>query len=221
VRGGQQKAHRDRGAHFGRFAGRIRSSGQGGGKVKPVPVVVSLGCGIDSSTMTVMDANGDPRRQGVEVMASLHSDMGAEMPQTYQFYQDYLFPCLEEQGAPRLQVLMPQVRDRHGKTHSNLYEYYYAQACVPSRSRRSCTDRFKISVVNARIAETCGDDIPVLIGFDCHETRRADGLAQFSDRYRFPLVGAGIDRLEAAAILLRAGLLASAARSLVWPIGGQ
>jgi hypothetical protein len=103
-------------------------------------------------------------------------------------------------------VLTPQVTDRHGETHSNLYEYYNAQAVVPSRSRRSCTDRFKINVVNAQIAETWGDDIPVLIGFDCHETGRADGLAQFSDRYRFPLVEAGIDRLEAAAILLRAGL---------------
>ena len=62
--------------------------------MKPTPVVVSLGCGIDSSAMTVMVANSDPRLQGVEVVASYHSDMGAEMPQTYQFYRDYLFPYL-------------------------------------------------------------------------------------------------------------------------------
>jgi hypothetical protein len=177
---------------------------------RSTPVVLSLGLGIDSSAVAVLMANGDPRVAGLRQRLALatNGDLEAEVPPTYQFRDQYLVPYLEERGLAYTS-LAPAVVDRHGQIHSNLYDYYFAQAAIPTRARRSCTHRFKIITIQKHALDLLGDGqaIEVMIGFDCNEVRRTTKLAD-SKRfvYCYPLIELGIDRLEAAAILLQNGL---------------
>ena len=172
------------------------------------PVVVCAGIGVDSSSVLALLAGGDPRLAGQRsrLAAVATSDLETEDPTTYVFRDHYLRPFLQERGM-ELVVVSPAVRDRHGQVHSNLYDYYFAQGMVPSRARRSCTNRFKIARVKQYIREQVGPEAEVIIGFDCQEATRAAKLrntAAFT--YSCPMMDLGMDRLDACATLLRFGL---------------
>lgn len=174
-----------------------------------VPAILNAGIGIDSSTLAAMLAVNDPRLRGLTPRLALiaTADLETELDVVYDFRDQYLAPFLAAHGHT-LVVLQPEVRDHNGQTHSNLYDYYYAQGMVPSRQRRSCTDRFKIQTVRRYAQERLGTQaVEMVIGFDCHEGNRAAKLRPTA-RYAYscPLIDLGIGRLQAAAILLELGL---------------
>lgn len=174
-----------------------------------LPAIINAGIGIDSSTIAALVAANDPRVRDLTPRVALiaTADLEVELDVVYAFRDQYLAPFLAAQGYT-LTVLTPQVRDHTGKAHANLYDYYYAQGMVPSRSLRSCTDRFKIQTVRRYAQEQFGTQpVEMVIGFDCHEGNRAAKLhttAQYT--YSCPLIDLRIGRLEAAAILLELGL---------------
>lgn len=174
-----------------------------------LPAIINAGIGIDSSTIAAMVAAHDPRVADLTSRVALiaTADLETELDVVYAFRDQYLTPFLAERGFA-LTILQPEVRDHTGQAHSNLYDYYYAQGMVPSRQRRSCTDRFKIQTVRRYAQEQfAAQPVEMVIGFDRFETNRAVKLhstAQYT--YSCPLIDLQIGRLQAAAILLELGL---------------
>lgn len=174
------------------------------------PLIASLGLGVDSSSVVAAIAARHPLYADFadRQLWILTSDLEVELPETYDFRDNYLGPFLAERGYT-IEILTPQVRDRFGAMHSNLADYYYRMAAVPARATRACTERFKVLTVQGRAKEEFGDTpLDVLIGFDVRETGRADRLASYTGQfnYLFPMIQRDVSRLRAAALLLSLGL---------------
>jgi len=151
----------------------------------------SLGVGVDSSAVVVGAVSGLPQLEQL-TRSPFHiatSDLEVELPETYEFRDQYLDPWLAERGQ-QIHILTPQVRDRNGETHSNLARYYFAQAALPSRQTRACTERFKIKTIQGWAKQVLGPaQADCVIGFDCHEGRRAAKMTDTASyRYIFPVI---------------------------------
>lgn len=156
---------------------------------------LSFGGGINSVAMYLHLID-----QGTDFEA-IFVDHGADWPETYKYFkmfQDWII----KKGLPKVIVLKPQVRTIDKKIFSDLIEYYLEKRTFPMRMTRSCTDRFKISVVGKYVKKPCF----MMIGFALEESHRASINHNKQIENRFPLLEAEIDREGCKKIIKKHGL---------------
>jgi hypothetical protein len=94
-------------------------------------------------------------------------------------------------------ILKPDVQG-----FSNLYNYYFYKKQTPSRLFRSCTDKFKVRVIQKYITIPCF----MLIGFSTDESHRARISSKNGVENRFPLIEMDKDREGCEEIIQKSGL---------------
>jgi hypothetical protein len=146
---------------------------------------LSYGGGINSSALMVLKEN--------EIEEAVFVNHGGDYPDTYQ-YVEYMI----KQGFP-IMVIKPNVEG-----FSSLYDFCMAKRLIPSRLRRWCTDKFKITPLTEYV------DTPsnMLIGFCLDEIKRVKSDFRFKRYIRasYPLIKEGITREGCVKILQDAGL---------------
>ena len=120
---------------------------------------------------------------------SIYVDHGCDWPETREYVEmiQKYFP---------ITILKPNVEGK-----SNLYDYAYLKKMTPSRTRRWCTDKFKVRVINKYVKKPCFS----LIGFSTDEENRAKFSVENGIENRFPLLEYEIDRKGCADIIKQAG----------------
>jgi len=119
------------------------------------------------------------------------SDPGAEEPETYG-YIDYYLP------NHKVKILTPEVEG-----YTNIYEYYYNKVgCPPFRAYRSCTDKFKVRVLEGYMKTPA----KVYIGIAYDERHRVKIHEKGGFTYEYPLVDEKITRKGCIEIIEDAGL---------------
>jgi 3'-phosphoadenosine 5'-phosphosulfate sulfotransferase (PAPS reductase)/FAD synthetase len=155
------------------------------------PLVFSYGAGLDSFFALTRILEADVRDDDAwshlrrRLAAIVHCDLGEELPETLAHLNDVAIPFARQHGF-EITVLRPRVVDRFGQHHDRLRTYLLAQAVVPSRTRRWCSDRFKITPISQWATDTFGPDaFDTLLGYDSSEGHRTRRL---SDKQRARLV---------------------------------
>jgi hypothetical protein len=170
------------------------------------PLVFSYGAGLDSffALTRLLTSRDEPWVSlRARLAAIVHCDLGEELPETTAHLNDVAIPFARSHGWD-ITILQPRVVDRHGELHTRLRTYLLAQAVVPSRTRRWCSQRFKIEPIGQWADALLGPDYDTLLGYDATEGHRT---ARLSDRQRarlmLPLMDGGWTR-ESMADQLRA-----------------
>lgn len=165
--------------------------------------VVSYGGGLHSTAMLVKMVQDGQRPDIV-----LFADTGDELPETYATVEFYKRWC-ENQG-----IEFQTVTNNYGKT---LGQYLSDKNILPSRRRRDCTTKFKISPMNRYLRQRYGKKAIFLkhIGYDATEKKRAEKATYGKDgklkspkyeRLTYPLIGWNMDRVACAEVLQKASL---------------
>jgi 3'-phosphoadenosine 5'-phosphosulfate sulfotransferase (PAPS reductase)/FAD synthetase len=146
---------------------------------------LSYGGGVNSTAMLlILHDEG----QNFE---SIYVDHGCDWPETREYVHEIMvkrFP---------ITILTPQVDG-----YSNLHDYASRYAMIPSRKTRWCTNKFKVSVINAYVQKPYFS----LIGFSPDEAKRAKLSSQNGIENRFPLLEREIDREGCIEIIKAHGL---------------
>lgn len=171
-----------------------------------LPIVVSYGAGRHSWGLVVKMATDrrwrDFRRR---VAMILHSDLGAEVPETTAHLHEVAIPFLQRHEWD-LTIIRPRVRARDGHVYTRIYDYYFAQACLPTRARLSCTTRFKIVPCQQATRDLVGEAVTA-IGYHAGEMYRPGRISQALLANRiFPLIDFGMDHDACVQASLAAGL---------------
>lgn len=145
---------------------------------------LSYGVGVNSTAMLILLAN-----EGEE-FESIYVDHGCDWPET----RDYV--KMISQKYP-ITILKPNVEG-----FDNLYEYCWYHRMVPLFSRRFCTSKFKVRVIQKYVETPCFQ----YIGFAADEAHRAKTTAFKGSENRFPLIERGIDRKGCVEIIKNAAL---------------
>lgn len=169
------------------------------------PIVFSYGAGLDSFfalTRILTDPDWqDIRRQLAMIV---HSDLGAELPETAWHLEHVAKPMMEAEGLA-LTVIKPLVRAQDGNIYDDITAYYYAQAAIPGKMQRSCTDRFKI-VPCQQVARDLVGECVTLLGYDASEGHRVRRLTpKRRAQFTFPLFERGWTRAAMTAQLQAEG----------------
>lgn len=106
--------------------------------------VLSFGGGVQSTAMLLFIKDGLLPRPDL----ILHSDTGAEMPETEKHIHDWVVPFCEEMKIP-----FEIVKSHRG----SIYDDYYKVGAIPIMGMRSCTDNFKIAPQRRAIRKIVGN----------------------------------------------------------------
>lgn len=152
------------------------------------PLIMSYGAGLDSffALTRLLESDSGPWPElRARLGAIVHCDLGEELPETLAHLEEVAVPYAASWGWD-IAILRPSVVDRHGERHDRLRTYLLAQAVIPSRTRRWCSQRFKITPITDWADRTFGADAyDTLLGYDASEGHRTKRL---SDRQRARLV---------------------------------
>jgi 3'-phosphoadenosine 5'-phosphosulfate sulfotransferase (PAPS reductase)/FAD synthetase len=135
--------------------------------------ILSYGGGVNSTACIVLWDQGL-----LNYDEALYVDHGCDWPETRAYVQ------MMAKRFP-ITILTPQTEG-----FSNLYEYAKYRNMIPSRRLRWCTDKFKVSTINAYVERPCFS----LIGFSTDEAHRAKMSTENGIENRFPLLELEIDR---------------------------
>ena len=140
---------------------------------------LSFGGGVNSTAMLLVLHD-----EGIK-FESIYVDHGGDWPETIEYVQmiSIKYP---------ITILKPSVDGI-----DNLYDYSFKHNVIPTRIRRWCTDKFKISVINKYIERPCFQ----MIGFSTDEAHRAKISITKGVENRFPLLERDIDRNECIKII--------------------
>lgn len=145
----------------------------------PMRTYLSFGAGVNSVAMylLLLDQGMEPgdTEKGFE---AIYVDHGSDWPHTLEFVDWFA-------ARYPLTILRPDVEG-----WSNLVDYYEHYKIFPYRTRRSCTDRFKVRVMEAYVQKPCFQ----LIGIDAGESHRAKISNRKGIELRYPLLENEIDR---------------------------
>lgn len=142
--------------------------------------ILSYGAGVNSTAMLIyLLENNHPL--DLVIFADTWEESKATYD-SYDFYKNHFSDAIE----------FVTVRSHHGK----LYDYYYNKKTTPSRMRRDCTDKFKISPMRAYVRARYGrkEHFVFYLGIDYGELHR---MKQADVKYiiqKYPLVDAKLDR---------------------------
>lgn len=129
---------------------------------KPV-ICMSMGAGIQTTAMLI--AFWERYKNGVIIFA----DTGDELPETYWYIENYLKPFCKEKG-----LKWKTVKHKHGFT---LMQWCMKRKILPIRTRRWCTEDFKVKPINRFIRKLgARKRKPVIedIGISADESQRAN-----------------------------------------------
>jgi len=157
--------------------------------------VLSFGGGVNTAALLALAYRGD-----VRVDYAIFADTGCEIPETYEWIEQYAKPVCDELG-----IVFVTVKGRenvHGTEVTNLYDYLYQYRIIPTRIRRSCTEKFKIKPIREWIINNLSDPV-VLLGIDASEKHRAVPGIDFECRY--PLIEFGMTRNDCKRVIREVG----------------
>ena len=117
----------------------------------------------------------------------IFADTGSELPETYAIVEKFKKVCEEKR------ILFTIVKS---KLSNSLYEYYYDKKALPSRQKRDCTGKFKVSVIKNYLRAKYGKDkkFSQYIGIAAEESHRMKGSNVSYINLVYPLVFAQINR---------------------------
>jgi hypothetical protein len=118
-------------------------------------------------------------------------DTGAEYPETYEYIKYYL-----ETGR-EVTILTPQVEGCN-----NIVDWCHKIGHAPFRMYRSCTDKFKIRIMERYFEKPC----IVNIGIAYDERHRVKGYKKRDIEYKYPLVERRITRQGCIELIKEADL---------------
>lgn len=155
--------------------------------------ILNYGGGVNSTALYFV-----LRQKGFPLDEIIFADTGSELPETYQTVEQFR-KLVEKDG-----VLFTTVRSGLA---SSLYEYCWKKRMVPSRMKRDCTSKFKVSPIRKYMREKYGkqETFTQYIGISLEEGHRmrASDVRYASNSY--PLVDERIDRNGCEAILKQNG----------------
>jgi phosphoadenosine phosphosulfate reductase family protein len=151
--------------------------------------VLSYGGGLNSTALLIfLIKNNYP------LDLVLFSDTGDEFPHTYETVNYYKKYC-KDKGI-RFKIVRSELAD-------SLYTYMWNKKIVPSRIRRDCTSKFKISPMRKFLRNEYGKDQKFLqyIGIDYEEAHRMrDSDVKYIEN-KYPLVDNKINRIDCEKLL--------------------
>jgi hypothetical protein len=174
---------------------------------EPTLRVLSLGAGVQSTTLALMAAEGLLPRPDAAVFA----DTGWEPPTVYR-HLDRLAVVLADAGIPLYRVARGDLRaDALDPEHRFASVPYFVRKAdgTLGMGRRQCTHEYKLRPVRRKIRELLGAPVPHFrrvrgrvvaeqwIGFDINEVGRINDSGQ--PRYltsRYPLMELGMSRKD-------------------------
>lgn len=170
-----------------------------------LPIVFSYGAGLDSFfalTRLLYDPTWADLRRRLAMI--IHSDLGAELPETQWHLDNVAIPMMQGYGF-ELTVIKPRVMAHDRKVYEDITDYYFAQAAIPGKMQRSCTDRFKIVPCQEAAKDLVGASV-TLLGYDASEGHRVRRLTpKRRAMMAFPLYDRGLTRGEMTRQLMRDG----------------
>lgn len=162
------------------------------GKVKKY---LSFGGGVNSVAMMLLLLDQK------EDFEAIFVDHGTDWPETYEYF-DMFQGWLADHGHDQITVLKPDVGTIEKQRFQNLYDYHFFKKLTPSIMFRSCTDKFKVKVVQKYVETPCF----MLLGIDYGEIKRAKISTNKGIENRYPLIEHEIDRGGCKKIIITNGL---------------
>ncbi len=151
--------------------------------------ILSYGGGINSTAMYFLI-----KKQGLPLDEIVFADTGDELPETYLVVEK--LKNTAEASGDKFTVVRSHLAD-------SLYDYCMKKKIVPSRMKRDCTDKFKISPIrkHLRTAYGKGETFTMYIGIAQEEATRmrSSDVAYITNAY--PLVDSKINRNGCVKIL--------------------
>jgi hypothetical protein len=144
--------------------------------------ILSFGGGINSTAMYFLI-----RDRKLPLDEIIFADTGNELPETYATLGGFISRLEKDK------IKFTQVRS---KLSTSLYEYMWVKKTLPSRVKRDCTSKFKVSPIRKYLRETYGkkEKFVMYIGIaleEAHRMRTSD-VSYIENVY--PLVDNKIDR---------------------------
>lgn len=154
---------------------------------------ISYGAGVGSTALLCYMID-EVRAGDIEVVFSNH---GCDMPENYE-YLAYVQKALDIE----ITQVKPDIGTREGNRFENLYDYFIFKQITPSIHIRSCTFKAKIEPFYKYAKRPS----IVYMGITYDEKRRAKDSPKKYTKSVYPLVDAGISRMDALKIIEDAGL---------------
>jgi len=161
--------------------------------------ILSLGAGVQSSTMALMAAKGE---LGYEVDCAIFADTQAEPKEVY----DWLEWLKTELPYPVHIVSKGDLFEDGIKVHTSKGGRKYTQASVPAFtiyqgkkgiSVRQCTSGYKIEPIQKKVKELYGKtEVRMLIGISTDEAARMKPSKKINIKNTYPLIEKGMNRQD-------------------------
>lgn len=164
--------------------------------------VLSLGAGVQSSTLLLMAVHGE-----IQVDRAIFADTGWEPRAVYDWLET-LMPIAERAGIPIDVVSAGNIRERALAASTRIASmplYARNKEGKPGMLQRQCTQEYKTAPVRARIRELLGikrtlrrgiDPATVVIGISRDEGERMRDSDVAYIRHEYPLVDRHITRAD-------------------------
>jgi hypothetical protein len=98
-----------------------------------LPQVLSMGWGVQTVAMLIMVENGTLPKPDIII----HSDTGAEKPETHYWKNKFGIPIIEKLGIPYVEVMH----------EGGIVEGYMKKSTIPIVGFRSCTTNYKVNPI--------------------------------------------------------------------------
>lgn len=159
--------------------------------------VLSLGAGVQSSTLLLMACKGEIEKPDVAIFA----DTGWESKATYK-HLEWLKGEAERHGIPVIIVQERNVRDDSLNAAELNKGFYFMPLFMDKKGvllmgKRQCTDRYKIQPINHKVRELLGatrryrlpkDAVEMWLGISLDEARRMSISPEKWKLKRYPLI---------------------------------
>lgn len=171
-----------------------------------VPLVVSIGLGINSMAMLI-----GMQQRGIRPDLCVFADTGGEKPETIAYAENWLKPWLKEVNFPQLITVKnhsPLANDKSLENECRRKDQ------LPSRAfgYSSCAEKWKIRPQNRHLKEWLaaqgrkGTKVIKALGIDAGESHRAKVHTDNVANYWYPLVEWDLDREDCEELILSVGL---------------
>lgn len=187
----------------------------------PTLRLLSLGAGVQSTTLLLMSLNG----QLPKIDAAIFADTGWEPARVYEH--------LSRVTAEAARVAIPVIQVSKGNLRADATDPLHRYASIPyfvlhadgtvGMGRRQCTNEYKLAEINRKVRDLLGAAPPdfrrvpkgqraeVWVGFSADEIGRVNDRSPGYIQMRYPLIDLGMDRKACKRWL----------RSLGWPSVGK
>jgi 3'-phosphoadenosine 5'-phosphosulfate sulfotransferase (PAPS reductase)/FAD synthetase len=173
--------------------------------------VLSLGAGVQSTTLALMAAAGEIEAPDCAIFADTHWE-----PASVYTHLGWLEPLLpfpvHHVSAGDIRANIATRRNTTGGRYAAIPFFMLNQDGTKGMGRRQCTSEYKIEPINRKIRELLGkqprqripaDAVDLLIGISADEAQRAKPSRTAWTRKTFPLLDLGMRRSDCLAWLAK------------------